>query len=409
MIIAIQANLILWIILGVLTGVLVVVSFFLWLEIYKRKKSMNQVDYFSRLTHDLKTPIYAIKGYTLLANQSLENQEKLQEHLNKIANISEHLESLVKDIIDVSSLRNHKVKIVKTKVDLKEVLNQCINNIEPQMLKRNIHFEYRINIEHGLVEVDALHLNQILTNLLSNAVKYTESEGKILLDVEEQTLQENHSTFIFKIQDTGYGMSEEFQKKAFKPFAQERSFAHTDTASSGLGLFIVKELTERMGGRISLQSEVSVGSCFTITLNLERFEEEKLNFDINNLKGKKVLLAEDNLVNVEIICNILKSAFIDVEVVHNGNEAIKAFLDSKENEFDCILMDFYMPQISGFEASQKIRASDRDDGKTIPIIGITAVDFEKQIKKSKNCGLNLCLSKPIQAVKLLNSLNATIK
>ncbi|MDE5856608.1 MAG: HAMP domain-containing histidine kinase [Anaeroplasmataceae bacterium] len=235
----------------------------------KKKREQNNFDYFSKIIHDLKTPIYAIDGYTLLASKSLNKPEKVEEYLNKITNISHHMLALVKDVTDLSKINNGKLELTTTIGNLNEMIDTCLNNVEPQILRRSIRFEKDIQIVHPKVIADDLHLIQVLTNLLSNAIKYTESEGKIVFTVFEQDLNEETSTFVFRIKDTGYGMSEEFQKHLFEPFAQERTLAHTDVESSGLGLFIVKKLVDIMHGKIEVKSKQNEGSCFTVTINLD--------------------------------------------------------------------------------------------------------------------------------------------
>ncbi|MCM1131709.1 MAG: HAMP domain-containing histidine kinase [Roseburia sp.] len=235
----------------------------------REKRKEHAFDYFSKILHDLKTPIYAIDGFTLLATNSINDSVKTKEYLNKISNISRHMLSLVMDVLDLSKLNNDKLEITNTIESLPNLIDDCLNNVEPQMLRRNIQFKRDIQITHNKIIVDKLHLIQILTNLLSNAIKYTEPEGTISLTILEQQKNEETSTYIFKVQDTGYGMSEEFQQHIFEPFAQERVMAHTDVESSGLGLFLVKKFVDLMNGTIEVESKQNEGSCFTIVIDLD--------------------------------------------------------------------------------------------------------------------------------------------
>lgn len=241
----------------------------------KQRKNKNQnIDYFSKVIHDLKTPIYAIDGYTLLAGQNLEQPQKVKEYLDKISSVSTHMSALVKDVNEISKLKDNKLTLNYQIKNLSDVLACCLENVEPQILKRSIHFVKSIQLVHSCVLVDDLHLIQILTNILSNAIKYTEANGSISFSVTEEEITQESATYIFKIQDTGYGMSEEFQKHIFEPFAQERSAAHTDVEGSGLGLFIVKKLVDMMKGNISVESKQNEGSCFTIRLHLDYIDKE---------------------------------------------------------------------------------------------------------------------------------------
>ncbi|MDE6407572.1 MAG: HAMP domain-containing histidine kinase [Anaeroplasmataceae bacterium] len=273
-----QINFLLWICIPIIVILLFCLFTLIVIFILQRKRKKNEqasFDYFSKIVHDLKTPIYAIDGFTLLASKNLDQPNKVEEYLNKITNISHHMLALVKDVTDLSKINSDKLEITKTIGNLIEIIDACLNNVEPQMLKRNIKFEKDVQILHPKVIADELHLNQVLTNLLSNAIKYTEPNGKISFTVEEQKLNDLTSTYIFKVKDTGYGMSEEFQKHLFEPFAQERALAHTDVESSGLGLFIVKKLIDKMNGKIEVTSKINEGSCFIVTLDLDIVETYK--------------------------------------------------------------------------------------------------------------------------------------
>ncbi|MDE7384768.1 MAG: HAMP domain-containing histidine kinase [Anaeroplasmataceae bacterium] len=269
---SVHVDLLLWIfipLIGFLTLCIILLIVILTIQKRRKKREQENYDYFSKIIHDLKTPIYAIDGYTLLASKSLNQLDKTEEYLNKISSISRHMLALVKDVTDLSKIKDGKLDMNITIGNMDEIITQCLDNVEPQILRRKIYFEKHIKLIHNKVLVDDLHLIQILTNLLSNAIKYTEAEGKIFFTILEQPRNEETSTYIFSIKDTGYGMSEEFQKHLFEPFAQERALAHTDVESSGLGLFIVKKLIDKMHGTIEVESKPNEGSCFTIAINLD--------------------------------------------------------------------------------------------------------------------------------------------
>lgn len=233
----------------------------------KKESIANQIDFMAKITHDLRTPIYAIDGYTLLSTKCLDRPDKVSIYLDKIKRISKQMMALVNDSIDLSKLQNNKIEVKKQRVDLLDCLNLCIENIEAQLENKNIHFVKQIQIEHSFVQADSDQLSKILINLLSNALKYTPSGGTISFLVSEKRIDEIISTYTFKIQDTGCGMSEEFQKHIFEPFTQEGKVENTDVSSSGLGMHIVKQLVELMHGNITVESIPSVGTTFIVSFN----------------------------------------------------------------------------------------------------------------------------------------------
>lgn len=267
---SILTNLLLWVGIPIILLLCICLAILIYILLWQRKSKKNKDStYFTKIIHDLKTPIYAIDGFVLLISKSLDQPQKVDEYLNKISNVSHHMLALVKDVIDLSKIKDNQMEVNISIGNIKDIINQCVDQIEPQVFSRNIFFEKEINVFHEKILVDHLHLIQVLTNLLSNAIKYTEPKGKIIFSINEMKLSKETSTFIFKVKDTGYGMSDEFQKHLFEPFAQERAFAHTDVESSGLGLCIVKKLVEMMQGKIEVESKVNEGSCFTVTLNLD--------------------------------------------------------------------------------------------------------------------------------------------
>lgn len=241
---------------------------------HKQKKSIaSQIDFMAKITHDLRTPIYAIDGYTLLSTKCLDQPEKVEVYLDKIKRISKQMLALVNDSIDLAKLQNKKVRIKEQRIDLIERMNLCIENIEAQLENKNIHFVKKIQIENRFIQADGEVLSKIIINLLSNALKYTPSDGTITFSVFEKKKDELISTYTFEIQDTGCGMSKEFQKHIFEPFTQEGKAENTDVSSSGLGMHIVKQLVDLMRGTISVESEQFLGTQFTVSFDFN------LNFD----------------------------------------------------------------------------------------------------------------------------------
>lgn len=267
-------ELVLWILLSLicLFNLILLIVFFIKKQ-QKKKSIANQIDFMAKITHDLRTPIYAIDGYTLLSMKCLDQPDKVKIYLDKIKRISKQMMALVNDSIDLSKLQNNKLEVKEQRVDLLECLNLCIENIEAQLENKNIHFVKQIQIEHTFVQADSDQLSKIIINLLSNALKYTPSGGKITLFVLEKRKDQIISNYTFQIQDTGCGMSKEFQRHIFEPFTQEGKAENTDVSSSGLGMYIVKQLVDLMHGNITVDSKQSVGTAFTVSFDFN------LNFD----------------------------------------------------------------------------------------------------------------------------------
>ena len=263
-------------------------------------------------------------------------------------------------------------------------------------------------IKHFRLIGSSLHLKQIFQNIAGNAVKYNRKGGSVSFTAIETQNTKNTATYKFICSDTGRGMNEEFKLHAFEPFAQEDTSARTSYMGTGLGLPIVKQLVEMMGGTIEVESEKNVGSTFTVTLSFEidtHCEEEqypKQKFVKENLSGVKVLLVEDNELNMEIAKFILENSGIKVDTASNGKEALDIFASSKEKEFDLILMDIMMPVMDGLTAAKEIRAMNRKDAGQIPIFAMTANAFTDDIEESRKAGMNEHLSKPLDEDKMLN-------
>ena len=267
-------EIVLWIILSVLCLVDCIVLIIFLVKRRSRNKALKtQIDYTAKIVHDLRTPIYAIDGFTLLSTQCIDQPDKVAIYLDKIKRISHQMLTLVNDSIDLAKLQNDKLELVEQETDLVECINICVENIEAQIMNKNIVFEKNILIKHSVVKTDARVLIRILLNLLSNALKYTPSNGTIRLYVLEWEKNETEATYHFEIQDTGNGISKEFQKHIFEPFSQEGKVEHTDTESSGLGMFIVKNLVEQMKGKLLLNSEEHVGTQFIALFDFEYKEE----------------------------------------------------------------------------------------------------------------------------------------
>ncbi len=377
----------------------------------------SKTEFFSRMSHDMRTPMNGILGMAELS----ENEnclEVLQRNMTKIKESGDYLLGLINDTLDFQKIESGNLVLEPVVVDTMSIMSGIIDIIRPAAKRKNIDFRV-INKNADLnwyVKIDPLRIKQIFVNLLSNAVKFTPKGGTIEFEYELVKREGMISHDKVCIRDTGIGMSEEFiNTKLFQPFSQERNEVTEQYAGSGLGLSIVKKLVELMGGKIEVQSELGVGTTFTIYLDFERINEEEVQKEVTSreqdqketfeeLRGRKILLAEDHPLNAEIAIKLLEKIGCSVTWTHDGKECADTFLSSHINEFDVILMDIRMPIMSGLEAADCIRKSDRADAKKIPIIAMTANAYADDIKKSLKAGMNAHLSKPIDIKKMYQTI-----
>jgi CheY-like chemotaxis protein len=259
-----------------------------------------------------------------------------------------------------------------------------------------------------------MKIKEILMNLLSNAMKFTPEGGEVSLIAEKKTIDENKEEVTLSVKDTGVGMSEEFKRHMFTPFVQDKNSGISHFAGSGLGLSIVKSLSELMGGSVNVESEIDKGSTFIVTLPLEKakkaIQNKPAEVTIVPFNNQKILLAEDNQINQEIVILLLKERLsLDVIAVNDGQKAVEAFSSSKPGTYSAILMDLRMPVMNGFEATKAIRASSHQEAKTIPIIALSANTYAEDIKQALEAGMNAHLSKPVNLVELSEKLHEYIK
>lgn len=381
-------------------------------EAYTQAQHANSAksDFLARMSHDIRTPINSIIGVLEIAENFSSDTEKLRDIRTKCQTVAWYLLSLVDDVLDMSKLESGEVHLVEGAFRLDELLDQCREIIEPQAAEKDLTFvmENRLEKEDCALISSSTHLRQILTNLLSNAVKYNRLHGSITAIAEKQAADQTSVTVCFTIADTGRGISEEFQKEMFEPFTRETT-QEAAVSGTGLGLPIVKRLTDMLGGSITVQSELNVGTTFTVTIpfrrDLERKEcETKQVSNKESLHGMNILLVEDNALNLEITEYLLKHEGCTVRTAINGLEAVRAFEQSKPFYFDAILMDVMMPIMDGYEATQTIRAMDRPDAEKVQIVAMTANAFAEDVAKCKAVGMNAHLPKPFKADQLIASI-----
>ena len=364
-----------------------------------------KTEFLQRMSHDIRTPINGVMGMLEIIKKNREDHERVDDCLEKIHVSSEHLLSLINDVLDMSKLESGHMEPEHVPFDLDDLMKNVRALNEAQVAKTSIVYTYsKISFAHAKLIGSPLHLRQILLNLFSNAAKYNKENGTIETYAEEIACDENTATFRFTIRDTGIGMSEDFvNNELFEPFTQEKQGARTQYQGTGLGMSIVKELIEKMNGTITVESVLGEGSVFTVTLPFEIDKHPSAQAAANGaadetaLHGLKVLLAEDNELNMEIAEFFLEDMGAETMQAWNGKEAVEAFRNSAPGEIGVILMDIMMPVMDGLEAVQRIRALDRPDAKTVPIIAMTANAFSEDVERSRKAGMTEHLSKPLNA------------
>lgn len=377
------------------------------LEIAKEANAAKSL-FLSNMSHDIRTPINGIIGMLARANKNMDQPEVVKDSLEKIQVSSNHLLSLINDVLDISKLEAGKMVFSHEVFSLKSLLNTCCSIIQGQLEGSKVKFKSDFSkIQHDFVYGSDLHIRQILLNILGNAAKFT-LDGEINFTAEEFAKDQHTAQFRFTIEDTGIGMSEEFQKNVFEAFTQENnSGARTQFAGTGLGMSIVKRMLEEMGGTIKVESILDVGSIFTAELELQIAEEtllkqEEVREEIPiHVEGMKVLLVEDNELNMEFGKEILVDEGCIVSEAYNGREALELFVHSAPGTYDMILMDVMMPVMNGIDAAKEIRRCDHAQAKEIPIIAQTANAFAEDIQIVKSAGMNDHVAKPIDVNELL--------
>ena len=358
-------------------------------------------EFLSRMSHDIRTPINAILGMLDIAEKYHEDYARLDDCTHKIRSAANHLLSLVNDVLDMNRLENGQAKLVEAPADLNELVHDCVIMTQTQAERDGLTMTVdHITVEHNRVRCYALQLRQILINLLSNAVKYNRPGGNITLRADELYCNGKTVTVQYTVRDTGIGMSEEFQQHIFEPFTQENPGARTKYTGSGLGLSIVRELVERMGGTIQLESQLGEGSLFIVTLSFALdtapAEDTPAEAPAADLQGMRVLVAEDNALNMEITQFMLDELHVAYECAENGAEALCLYKNAPAGHFDAILMDMMMPVMDGTDAAAAIRALPREDAADIPIIALTANVCADVSADAAYADMNDCLFKPVQ-------------
>lgn len=365
-----------------------------------------KTDFLSNMSHDIRTPMNAIIGITALIEHEADNGDKVREYVNKVKVSSQNLLGIINDVLDMNKIEAGKTTLNYADFSLAALIHEIDVLFRPQAEAKGQKFEIATeNILHDSLRGDKVRLMQIFGNLLSNAVKYTQSGGNILFSAEETPgASSAYAKFRFLVKDNGIGMEEDFKDKIFDAFTREENSVTNKIQGTGLGMAITRNLIEIMGGTIDVESEKGRGSCFEVLLDIrisDKAEALPKNAEINDereetvLRGMKLLCAEDNELNAEILTELLKLEGAECTICENGEKAVEAFEKSEPGDYDMILMDIQMPVMNGYEATKAIRRSSHKSAKTIPIIAMTANAFSEDIQVSLASGMNAHVSKPV--------------
>jgi len=366
-------------------------------------------EFLAYMSHDIRTPINGIMGMTDIAVKHVEDSARVLDCLGKIHESSKHLMNLINDVLNMSHIESGRTEAEHAPFDMRKCLVNCASIVEGQLITRDVTLVKELEEpEHPFVIGDELHLRQILINILGNAVKFTPDGGKIFFRGKEIRNENSKAVYHFEIEDTGIGMKPEFLPHLFEPFMQEDGGARTTYKGTGLGMAITRKLVDLLGGTIRAESELNVGTKFILELPVEidgKVKPEKTEQSAEvKLNGMKVLLVEDNELNMEIAEVILEEQGIIVAAVENGQLAVEAFEKNPPGTYDVILMDIMMPVMDGITATKTIRSLDRADAKTIPILAMTANTYDEDVQRTKEAGMNAHLAKPINPDLLFKTL-----
>ena len=384
----------------------------------KRAEAANEAktEFLQRMSHDIRTPINGICGLVNMADHYADDIKKQMEYRKKVKEASNLLLELVNDVLDMSKLESGEIVLEEIPFNLGSISREVFVVIEQMAAEQNIQIEWeKKEITHQDFIGSPGYVKRVMMNILSNAVKYNRENGHIYIScMEIPSEQPEMTTIEFVCRDTGIGMTDEFQKCVFEPFAQEHTGSRTKFAGTGLGMSIAKNLVEKMGGSISFESEEGAGTTFVIRVpfkidpDADKCEEQR-DVSEKSIKGLHILLAEDNELNMEIAEFVLQNVGADVTKAWNGQEAVELFRKSEPGGFDAILMDIMMPVMNGYEAAKKIRSLDREDAKTIPIIAMTANAFTEDRLKAKEAGMNEHIVKPLDVELLIKVIHKLVE
>ena len=384
----------------------------------KKAEAANEAktEFLQRMSHDIRTPINGICGLVNMAEHYADNMEKQTEYRTKVKEASNLLLELVNDVLDMSKLESGEIVLEEIPFNLSKISREVFVVIEQMAAEQNIQIKWeKKEITHRDLIGSPGYVKRVMMNILSNAMKYNRENGHVYIScIEIPSGQPETTTMEFVCRDTGIGMTEEFQKHIFEPFAQEHSGSRTKFAGTGLGMPIAKKLIEKMGGTITFESVEGVGTTFVIRVpfRIDTDRDSKVETGEKtevSIRGLHILLAEDNELNMEIAEFMLQNEGAEVTKAWDGQEAVKIFEKSRSGEFDVILMDIMMPVMNGYEAAKMIRSLDKEDAKAIPIIAMTANAFAEDRIRAKEAGMDEHVAKPVDVELLIKVIHRLVE
>lgn len=364
--------------------------------------------FLSTMSHEIRTPLNGLIGLNYLMSQKLDDREKMSEYLCQSSTTAKYLLSLVNDILDSSRLEEQKMELMVRPVDLRLVIETVTSIESTSMEEKRLRYKVEDDLEYPYIAGDEVRIQQVLLNLLDNARKFTPNGGKVTLSVQQELTENGDVLTCIKVADTGKGMSEEFQKHIFNVFSQDLGTVSKGNQGTGLGLFISRRLARLMGGDLTCTSKKDEGSTFTFTFAAKQAEKPVVSEERKMLADGdcRIMVAEDNELNGEIMMELLDSEGYKADLAVNGKQALKLFENSEVGTYGVILMDLLMPEMDGFETAKAIRGLDRPDAKTVRIFACTANSFSEERDKAFESGMDDFITKPINIKELLEKLSS---
>ncbi len=384
------------------------------------KANRAKTTFLNNMSHDIRTPMNAIMGFTTLAKKHIEDRDAVLEYLSKIDISGKHLLRLINDVLDMSRIESGKVTIEERVVHIPEIMDDLATIVQADIDAKSQTFIVDFgSVSNNYIITDRLRINQILLNIVSNAIKYTPEGGRIAVKVlEKPGRMTGYSTYEFRVKDNGIGMSKDFSEHIFEAFTREKTSTVSKIEGTGLGMAITKHIVDMLGGTITVNSEQGKGTEFVVTLDCKLSDKTEAshktsgksvksnssegNADNNIFKGKKILLVEDNPLNQEIAVDILSEAGFNVFVASDGDIAVEKLRKMRKGDYDLVLMDIQMPRMDGYTATKYIRKLDNKYASAIPIIAMTANAFDEDRKQALDCGMNEFVAKPVKIHRLMD-------
>lgn len=379
------------------------------LEAVSRSKTI----FLNNMSHDIRTPMNAILGYTQLIKNRMDDPDVMSNYLKKIESSGEYLLNLINNVLDMARIESGKAELNEDFYDLTDETTSIVPLFEANIRQKKQKFSASIDVKHKYVLLDKVKVHEIMANLISNAIKYTPQEGSITIHFKELPCpREGFGRYEFMISDTGIGMSKDFAAKVFDMFSRERTTTESKVQGTGLGMSIVKKLVDLMKGQITVETEVGQGTTIRLVLehkivpNPEDYINKQLKNSQNSISfdNKRILLAEDNELNAEIATVLLEEAGLKIEHAEDGVQCIKMLTEADADHYDAILMDIQMPNLNGYDTTKTIRNMTDKKKANIPIIAMTANVFEEDKNRAREAGMNGHLCKPIEIPVLMETL-----